>query len=568
MGVFNGLGKRPKPGWFEDPRRKEEALARLRSQNAKTSSVSNPEFSMDAPELETPAPLVDARSGRFGAGQLEKNPMRVIGSTLLDISAGIRGGQVGYVNDYMDEYNAEQQKADWTAQLDGMNLDPEVRTFAETNPEAFRTMQLQEYQTGKKRDEQLGLLSEMGLPEEVLARAKLDPAAFMAEISKTSGQSKTDTYHDPVNGWQIKPQLYQSGDSAFAFDGTNEPEYFIRPPSFKETEEARAAPIAEQQRNRELGISERNAETARINATRPTPGPNPPGRPRAIIDDPNGPPPIPGDGIQYTPTQDGGRIIEGFNGGRVIKIGVGADGRYAPTDGDPEIPSDKMFPPPSFNLIDGLGDKAGPTINAEQKKMDAIDAERDSAIVIKSIADKYIAMSEGYPFGNKPWDQIGQYFNDQTVGLQGLNARMALEVGKMAKGAMSDADRDWFMLAAPNEKGKPESNAVFAMRSNAIANNANQYAAFMKQYRAEYGVGSLAEAQRYWDMYSLANPIFDDNGDAVGDRMGYQEFFTGSRPKRQDIFERDYPGVRGETGGGLSAAEAEELKRLKEDLGL
>lgn len=564
-------------GAFGDRMRPEDVVTRGRygaRMAPEGAAQSEQPFAVDDINLETPDPLVNVRGGQFGAGALDKNPLRQIGGVLLDVSAGLRGGNVGYSQGYEDEYNQQQAAADYAAQLDGMGLDPEVRTFADANPEAFRTMQFEEYQAGKKRDEQLGLLEGLGLPEDVMARAMINPAGFMEEYGKQAAEVQTDTFFDPLTGkWSSKPIMGQNGDSLFRWDGEGDPEFLQRPKSYDELENERSARVEESLTGRQLGISERNAETARINATRPPPSPAPSGRPRSIIDDPNGPPPIPDGSMSPTEIrsyqrQDGGVEVEGLVGGKLFRTAVGSDGRYAATDGDPEIPQGKMFPPPSYSTVEGLGDKAGPTINLEQKKMQAARDMRDSAVLLKSLSDKYITQSEGYPFGAMIWDTGRQMVDPRTPGLEGLNAQMALEVGKMAKGAMSDKDREFFVMAAPNAKGKPESNAVFAMRNNAVANNLNQYVTFLQQYRSEYGVGSLDEAERYWNMYSLANPIFDDNGDAIDGRMTYTEFFTGKRAGRDDIFERDYPGVRGDKGGGLSAAEQQELEQLKRELGL
>lgn len=505
--------------------------------------------------------------GLFGADPIKRSMgdnLRGVGALFSDIGGGINGR--GPVNSeaFRGEMDKRQGEADWSLQLDGMaDLTPEMRTFAQANPDAFKEMKFAESQTKQKNDELMKQLAGLDLPPEVLARAQMNPAGFMEEMGKGAGKTQTETHQDPVTGeWNIRPQIGLLDDFAFVNNGEDPVQWTERPQSQEDIETARAAKAEEELEKRRLGISERNARTAELNAGR-TPGK--PGRPpRAIIDDE---PPFPGEEpIDYRGQGEG--FIEGMNGGRLIRVGVGADGRYAPTDGDPEIPQGKKFPPPAFNLIEGLGDKAGPTINLEEKKMNAIDATRDSAVLLKSLNDKYITQSEGYPFGAMPWDGARQWADPRTKGLEGLNAQMALEIGKMAKGAMSDADRDWFVKAAPNAAGKPESNATFAMRANAIANNANQYSAFMKAYRAEYGVGSLSEAQRYWDMYSLANPIFDDNGDAADNRMTFNEFFTGSRAKRDDIFERDYPGVRGDSGGGkLSKAEQDELDQLRRELG-
>ena len=507
--------------------------------------------------LDTPAPVNTARYGQFGADKLPRNEGMKWAAFLNDAGDALSGGPMTGLDDFYAGEQAAQQAADWTAELDGLDLAPEIRTFAEQDPEAFRKMQFEEAQGRKTRADLSAQLDALNLPPEVRRMADMNPAGFLEQAGKDAGKTQTDTHYNPLTGWNRQPIMGQNGDSLFEWDGVGDPTFKQRPQAYDEAETARNNLAEEELTSRELDIRDRNARTAEINAGRPAPA----GRGRgALVDEPTAP--IPGEAPIRYQTPDGG-MIEGFNGGRLIRVGIGADGKYAPTEGDPEIPQGKRFPPPSFSTVEGLGDKAGPNINAENKIMSAITATKDAAVNLKSISDKYITDSEGYPFGSMPWDGVRQWADPRTEGLRGLNAKMALEIGKMAKGAMSDADREWFIKAAPNERGKPESNAVFAMQANAVANNANQYNAFMQAYRSEYGNGSIAEAQRYWDMYSLANPVFDDNGDAVEGRMGYQEFFTGTPAKRQDVFERDYPGVRGNKGGGLSAAQRQELEELE-----
>lgn len=518
-----------------------------------------PLLPMEDIALETPAPEVNVRQGQFGAGKQKRNDLAWWSAGLSDIGSALGGSSGTRLDDFYAQEEKAQADADWAAQLDGMNLTPEVRTFAEANPSAFQEMQFKDSLAKKTKDEQMGLLSGLNLSPEMMALASLNPGGFMEEAGKDAGSTQTDTHFNPVTGqWNRKPIMGQNGDSLFEWDGVNAPVFEQRPIAYDEAETARKNRATENLTSRELGIRDRNARTAELNA-----GPGP--QRGSIIDDTSAPR-IPGEDIRYTPRQDGGAVIDGFMGGRVVKVAIGPDGNYAATEGDPAIPEGSAFPAPRYNTITGLGNKAGPNINAEQKKLNEVRAARDAAENLKNLTDKYITQSEGYPFGSMIWDTALQATNPKTAGLEGLNAQMALEIGKMAKGAMSDADRQWFILAAPNAKGKPESNAVFAMRANAVANDAAQYAQYIQNYMAEHGQGSLAEAMRYWDQYALANPIFDDNGDAIEDRKTYYEFFTGKKPPTNP-YARDYPGARGNKGGGLSKAEESELEQLRRELG-
>ncbi len=537
-----------------------EALAKRQRQ---------PLLPMDDVALDQVEPMLP-KLGQFGAAPVKLSTgdnLRGIGAAFTDFGRGLAGGVPGASDAWREGIDQRQADADWAAELGDMELSPEEMSFAQSNPDQFKALRFKDFSDKQVAAAEQARLQEVlggyNLTPEMMLRAQADPEAFLKSVGENAGKIQTDTYIDPLSGeWNIKPQLRADGgffgvQTADGMQGLTQ-----RPKSYAEQFDENKLRTEDQNDDADRVIRARNAEIAASNAAKGVSGVNEYGVPT------NSAPPIPGQPdynggapIRYQ-NQGGGSTVEGLSGGRLIRVGIGTDGRYAPTEGDPEIASGSKFPPPKFNTIAGLGDKAGPNMNAEQKRMDGIDAARDSAVNIKNLTDKYITQSEGYPFGSLPWDGVRQWADPRTRGLEGLNATLALEVGKAAKGAMSDADREWFMKAAPNKEGKPESNATFAMRSNAIANNANQYSAFMKAYRAEHGIGSLAEGQRYWDMYSLANPVFNDNGDAVDNRMTYNEFFTGSRAKRDDIFERDYPGVRGSKGGGLSAAEQAELEEL------
>lgn len=455
-----------------------------------------------------------------------------------------------------------KRRADEENQLRGilgtMEMSPLEGILATTNP-ALVAEQRYKTETAAKQKaaadtELMNIIGGFNLSPELLARARANPAGFLEEIGKGAGTTRGDTYQDPLTGkWNIKPQLGQNGDSLFLNTGDAPPTFWQRPQTYGEIETSRSNRAGERQAIIDADISRTNADTARINATKPPASGGGGGMPAGPS--PYQPPSAPIGGQGYDPTQP-----------LLHRTGIGADGRYAATEGDPGI-VDGM-PPPRFNTVEGLtaGTK-GKMISDEDKLIQQIRTRAASAMTQKGLADKFITESDGFNSqGPGFFNDVGQWASSMIDGkvanLTRITNDLAPQKREAGSGAMSDKDVEMYKQSVVSVDNTPAGNAAFALQTNAMANRMSQYAQFMQNYRAQFGVGSLAEGQRYWDMFALANPVFDDSGNPVEDPMTYYEFFSGNAPPKNP-YNRKVAGLQ----KGLSAEEQAELEQLRREVG-
>lgn len=488
--------------------------------------------------LETPEPIAPAQ-GMFGANKLPKRVLGGIGAALSDFGAGLRGGQIGYSDKFAADETAAQQDADWAFTLDGMDLPPEVKTFAQANPDAFKKYQFEQTMAASQRDKDMGLLSGLDLPPELMARASLNPKGFAEELGKGAGVTRERSYIDPVTGQPvIMPELYDNGgftglQTADGLEGVEQ-----RPLSWQEqnerdrianegrktTEDARKNREQERLTERELGIRDKRADTDRMF------GRSGVGSGGSVIDDPSENPPIPGD-IDYRP---GGRD---FDGAKVIKIGIGPNGQWVQEDDDGEMTNG--IPAPMYSDLIGDEKSWGPAIRAENKY---IDEQTTLAGQIRNRADKaneflsitqegdkpYITGDGVWMMTQHPLEAAGQMLDPRRDRLDKLNKELTIDMGQGMKGAFSDADRVFLMRGVPSKDTREDSNVDFAKRQVALANRAEQYDSWLRNYRAKFKQGTLKEAQRYWDDYKNANPVFDSDGHPHEDIPTITEWFGGA----------------------------------------
>lgn len=487
--------------------------------------------------LETPEAMAPAQ-GMFGANPLPKRHLAGIGAALSDFGAGLRGGPTGYSQRFAEDEAAAQEDADWMFQLDGMDLPPEVKTFAQANPDAFKKYQFEQSMAASQADKDMGLLSGLDLPPELLARARLNPKGFADEFGKTAGQAQDKTFFDPINGWQVAPELYDNGGFTGLQTADGVENLDQRPLSWQEqnerdrianegrglTESARAARAKE-------ATEAKDSETRRLLAeTDSRLGRSGGGGGGGFGDIPTDDPPIPGD-IDYGPQNN-------FQGGRVIKIGIGPNGEWKKTDDDGEMTNG--IPAPMYSDLIGDEKSWGPAIRAENKY---IDEQTTLASQIRNRADKaneflsitqegdkpYITGDGIWMATNHPLEAVGQMLDPRRDRLDKLNKELTIDMGQGMKGAFSDADRIFLMRGVPSKDTREQSNVDFAKRQVALANRAEQYDSWLRNYRALFKQGTLKEAQRYWDDYKNANPVFNKDGHAHEDVPTITEWFGGAK---------------------------------------
>ncbi len=103
--------------------------------------------------LDTPPPESNVREGMFGADKLKRNEGQRWAAFLSDAGDALVGGPMTGLDEFYAGEKTAQGAADWAAQLGGMDLSPEARTFAEMNPEAFQEQQFLDSRAKSQADE-------------------------------------------------------------------------------------------------------------------------------------------------------------------------------------------------------------------------------------------------------------------------------------------------------------------------------------------------------------------------------------------------------------------------------
>jgi hypothetical protein len=135
---------------------------------------------------------------------------------------------------------------------------------------------------------------------------------------------------------------------------------------------------------------------------------------------------------------------------------------------------------------------------------------------------------------------------DQDVNeMEAINATLAPLQRQAGSGAMSDKDLAIFQTAVVNPANSEQANRSYIAITQAASRRANEYEQFLQEYRAQHGVGSLADAQRLWRQYSNANPLFDDNGRPLANVRPWREHFQ--PPAQQPARGRAARGPSGRT---------------------
>ncbi len=99
-------------------------------------------------------------------------------------------------------------------------------------------------------------------------------------------------------------------------------------------------------------------------------------------------------------------------------------------------------------------------------------------------------------------------------------------------GATSDFESKMYLGAGPGSNNTPEANALLTAKAKNLASVNFQYADFLDAYKAEKG--TTQGAQKLWQVYKQANPIFDPKtGEINSNRPSWQDFaqaggFTGA----------------------------------------
>lgn len=162
-------------------------------------------------------------------------------------------------------------------------------------------------------------------------------------------------------------------------------------------------------------------------------------------------------------------------------------------------------------------------INDEDTRLTAAAGKTASARKLSTLADEFMKSSEGYgSLGGGPLADVGQAFSQKTAELKGFTAQMIPMFRSAGEGPMTDPDAKRYELAALSiNKGRGANETARQVFKDFEADVA-AYETFLRNYQEAQGYGSLREAERLWNEYKTANPIFDPE--------------TGERNQRPDIY--------------------------------
>lgn len=482
------------------------------------------------------------KRGMFGAGKQERgfgDWMNAIGAGLINIGQGAGGENPTAMSDFLAGEQKKQDQADYFANLDDMDLTPDQRMFAESNPNEFVKNRYTEDQAKRASDELIAKLDPLNLSPELLAVARANPAKFAETLASEKAKVQTGPFMDPLSGeWNMRPPTFaeQTDDRRvdYNYDDLRE-----RGRQFDQK-----LPIDE----RDSRTRERNATTNQMNARKyrgasvgaePDPtfwgGDDPSGYQPIGYDDPQqgGPPPQRG-GYGGQRQQGGGRT---YGGARIVNIGIGPNGEWVKEDDDGEMTNG--IPAPRFNDMEAVDEKSvGTIIRAENKIIEDLEKSADAVRNRFNLANEFLTITQdgdspyitgdaAYLATHHPDKFATQWADARGDRLDKINKELTIDMGQGMKGAFSDADREFLMRGVSSKLTREESNIDFARRQGALANRADQYYTWLMNYRAVFGQGTLKEAQRYWDDYKKANPVFDSKGRPREDIPTITEWFAG-----------------------------------------
>jgi len=173
---------------------------------------------------------------------------------------------------------------------------------------------------------------------------------------------------------------------------------------------------------------------------------------------------------------------------------------------------------------------------ANQGSFDAVKAAREKALAIQNLAQTaqagidlagqtgfFPGIASGY---EKLMSVLGSSeAAQQTQGDSLLNS-IKPEIVKMSRtpGAVSDREMQSYIESAPSTQNTPEQNIILTERIKELGKLENEYADFLSAYR-DANNGSTINADKLWNQYRAAVPLFDASGNVNSQRVPWQEFF-------------------------------------------
>ncbi len=172
-------------------------------------------------------------------------------------------------------------------------------------------------------------------------------------------------------------------------------------------------------------------------------------------------------------------------------------------------------------------------VRNEQDAISEAEARTRDAQKAARLAQQFVTDAKGYNAQGGGWlADVGQVFSNRTAGLKGITAEMIPMMRSAGEGIMTDADAKRYEQAVVSINKPRSSNISVAQSLQAGADNAAANERFLRDFQADYGYGSVNQAERIWDEYSRAHPVFGPDGKPVRDRVSIEEWL--SQPQETD----------------------------------
>lgn len=173
---------------------------------------------------------------------------------------------------------------------------------------------------------------------------------------------------------------------------------------------------------------------------------------------------------------------------------------------------------------------------ANQGSFDAVKAAREKALGIMGLADtadagiKLAGQTGFFPGIASGYENLmsalgSSEATSQSQGDALLNS-IQPEIVKMSRtpGAVSDREMQSYIQSAPSTSNTPEQNQALAQRIRELGKLENEYADFLSAYR-DANNGSVINADKLWNQYRQAVPLFTEDGSVNSQRIPWQSFF-------------------------------------------
>lgn len=190
---------------------------------------------------------------------------------------------------------------------------------------------------------------------------------------------------------------------------------------------------------------------------------------------------------------------------------------------------------------------------ANQGSFDVVKAARERALKLQNLADtaetgiEMAGQTGFFPTISSGYEKLMSALGNpeairQSQGDSMLNV-VKPEVIQMARTPGSTTEKEMlaYLQSGPSTENTPEQNKLITSRIRELGRLENEYADFLSAYR-DANNGSTINADKLWNQYRAAVPLFDGSGNVNSQRVPWQEFFqSGGQAPQGSILDQSNP---------------------------